>query len=105
MSQSMAPLSKWRPRGFVGAGELILGSLGALVIILGELESKHILLEIKGALQKTEDKQFHGFGKNRALFFRIAGAQIPPTSDPPFIAKKDKMLDKPRIFVTDKRIL
>ena len=101
----MAPLSKLRPRGFAGAGELIVGSWGALVTILGELGSKQILLEIKGALRKTEEKQFQGFGKIRALFFRITGAQIPPTFDPPFIAKKDKMFGKPRIFVTDKRIL
>ena len=39
----------WGPQGFWGSGEkgyLFSGSLGALLIILGELESKHILLGI-----------------------------------------------------------
>ena len=73
----MALLSKVRPRGFGGAGELMSGSWGTLVIILGELGSKHILLEIKGALPKTEEKQFQGFGEIGALFLGIKGAQIP----------------------------
>ena len=37
-----------KPQGFGRAGEkghLFLGSLGALAIILGELESKYVLLE------------------------------------------------------------
>ena len=45
--------------GFWGSGEkgyLFSGSWGALLIILGELGSKHILLGIKGALSKSKKK-------------------------------------------------
>ena len=45
------------PQGFWGAGEkgyLFSGSWGALLIILGELGSKHILLGIEGALLKSK---------------------------------------------------
>ena len=43
------------PQGFWGSGEkgyLFSGSRRALLIILGELGSMHILLRIQGALQK-----------------------------------------------------
>ena len=45
------------PQGFWGSGEngyLFSGSWGALVIILGELGSKLMILEIKGALPKSK---------------------------------------------------
>ena len=48
-----AGLSDIGPQGFWGSGEkgyLFSGSWGALLIILGELGSKHILLGILGAL-------------------------------------------------------
>ena len=47
------------PQGFWGSGEkgfLFSGSWGALLIILGELGSKHILSGIKGALPKSKKK-------------------------------------------------
>ena len=47
------------PQGFFGSEEksyLFSRSWGALLIILGELGSKHILLEIKGALPKSKKK-------------------------------------------------
>ena len=49
------------PQGFWGAGEkgyLFSGSWGALLIILGELGSKHILLGIKGALPKSKKNKY-----------------------------------------------
>ena len=51
----------WGPQGFWGSGEkgyLFSGSWGALLIILGELGSKHILLGIKGALPKTKKNKY-----------------------------------------------
>ena len=45
------------PQGFWGSGEeghLFSGSWGALLIILGELGSKHILLGIWGVLLKSK---------------------------------------------------
>ena len=47
------------PKGFWGAGEkgyLFSVSWGALLIILGELGSKHILLGIMGALPNSKKK-------------------------------------------------
>ena len=47
------------PPGFWGSGEkgyLFSGSWGALLIISGELGSKHILLGILGALPRVKKK-------------------------------------------------
>ena len=49
-----------RPPGGLGAGKmgyLFAGSWEALLIILGELGSKHILLGIQGALPKSKTYQ------------------------------------------------
>ena len=51
---------QWGPQGFWGAvekGYLFSGSLGALLIILGELGSK-LLLGIKGALPKSKKNKY-----------------------------------------------
>ena len=47
------------------------------MIILGELGSKHILLEIMWALPKKSRKKNQGFGEIRSLFLGIKGAQTP----------------------------
>ena len=49
------------PQGFWGSGEkgyLFSGSWGALLIILGEQGSKHILMGIKGALPKSKKNKY-----------------------------------------------
>ena len=53
--------SNGAPQGFWGSGEkgfLFSGSWGALLIILGEVGSKHILLGIRGALPKSKKKKY-----------------------------------------------
>ena len=62
-----------QPKGFWGAGKngyLFSGSWGALVIILGELGSKHILSENKGArtAKTLRKKQFRDLGRSEQYF-------------------------------------
>ena len=64
------------PQGLWGSGEngyLFSGSWGALVIILGELGSKLIILEILGALPKSKKKNW----KSLHLFYFL---KIPSAS-------------------------
>ena len=67
------------PPRFWGAeekGNLFSWSWGALAIILGDLGSKHVLLEFWGALPPTKrGKQFQGFVEISALFLGIKGAR------------------------------
>ena len=74
------------PQGFWGAGEkgyLFSGSWGALLIILGELGSKHILLGIKGALPKSKKNKYQAsILFNSLKFCWLLGAIAPR---PPYI--------------------
>ena len=61
------------PKGFWGAGKkgyLFSGSWGALVTILGQLGSKHILLENKGACTAKilRKRQFRDLGRSEQYF-------------------------------------
>ena len=69
-------------RGFGELGYLFSGSLGALLIILGELGSKHILLGIKGALPKSKKKYQASILFNSLKFCWLLGAIAPR---PPYI--------------------
>ena len=61
MMLNVIQASLWGPQGFLGSGEkgyLFSGSWGALLIILEELGSKHILLGIYGALPKSKINKY-----------------------------------------------
>ena len=74
------------PQGFWGSGEkgyLFSGSWGALLIILGEPGSKHILLGIKDALPKSKKNKYQASFLSVSLKCRWLLGAIAPT--PPYI--------------------
>ena len=84
--RQMVLVTSGAPRGFGELGEkgyLFSGSWGALLIILGELGSKHILLGIKGALPKSKKNKYQAsILFNSLKFCWLLGAIAPR---PPYI--------------------